>query len=221
MVDYSLLSVLLIEKSNHETVTFGTGLVKKGIKVDIVFTGANAMEYLQTRTPDVVLINAASMRTNGKRISYTIRKYVQNIPLVLVVDSNDEIDIPDVDLLLERPTLQMLLNRLKIYIPVQTQNCVRAGNIFLDIEQRQMKIGDRQVGLTPILVDIMNLFLRAPGETLRREEIFKKVWGTSYIGDTRTLDVHISWLRNQIEIDPRSPRYIKTVRGVGYRFDVK
>ena len=72
--------------------------------------------------------------------------------------------------------------------------------------------------MTPKQARLLEMFLRAPGKLLTRREIIKHVWDTDYIGDTRTLDVHISWLRRAIELDPDNPKFLKTIRGVGYRF---
>jgi DNA-binding response OmpR family regulator len=74
--------------------------------------------------------------------------------------------------------------------------------------------------LTPRLTSLLHLFMLHPGEVLERDDIFRQVWKTEYIDDTRTLDVHVSWLRQAIEEDPRKPRFLKTIRGVGYRLDV-
>jgi len=80
-------------------------------------------------------------------------------------------------------------------------------------------VGKRQTSLTPRLVTLLRILMEHPGEVIEREAIFRQVWDTAYTEDTRTLDVHISWLRRAVEIDIRNPRYIKTIRGVGYRLD--
>jgi DNA-binding response OmpR family regulator len=89
----------------------------------------------------------------------------------------------------------------------------------LDLDQRRLTTGEKQVSLTPRLVTLLKSLMDKPGEVINRTDLFRLVWETEYIGDTRTLDVHISWLRQAIEEDPRHPKLIKTVRGVGYRLD--
>jgi DNA-binding response OmpR family regulator len=88
------------------------------------------------------------------------------------------------------------------------------------MDQRWVRSQDRQTSLTPRLVNLLQVLIKRKGEVIDRRELFRLVWDTGYTGDTRTLDVHISWLRQAIEEDPRHPRLIKTVRGVGYRLDV-
>ena len=95
------------------------------------------------------------------------------------------------------------------------------GPIELDLKQRWVTCGDKQTRLTPRLFTLMEAFMRNPGKVLMREELFRTLWETDYLGDTRSLDVHISWLRKAVEEDPRHPQYIKTERGIGYRLEVE
>jgi DNA-binding response OmpR family regulator len=118
-------------------------------------------------------------------------------------------------------TLQKLLNRIKVLLPLKSSNdALKSGPIELDVSQRFVKIDGKQVSLTPRLTRLLQALMEKPGQVYGRDDLFKFVWETDYIGDTRTLDVHVSWLRNLIEDDPRHPDYIKTVRGVGYRLDI-
>ena len=82
-----------------------------------------------------------------------------------------------------------------------------------------MRVGYRQTSLTPRLVILLRILMEHPGEVMEREALFRQAWDTAYTEDTRTLDVHISWLRRAVEIDYRVPKFIKTIRGVGYRLD--
>ena len=83
-----------------------------------------------------------------------------------------------------------------------------------------MKCLEKETQLTPKTADLLEMLMQHPGEVLKREHLFSKVWETDFTDDTRTLDVHISWLRRAIEENPRKPIFIKTLRGIGYRLDV-
>ena len=96
---------------------------------------------------------------------------------------------------------------------------MNSGPIHLDLERRQVRCEDRETHLTPRLTRLLRMLMENTGEVLERKQLFRRVWKTEYTGDTRTLDVHISWLRSAIEKDPRRPKYLKTIRGVGYRLD--
>jgi DNA-binding response OmpR family regulator len=144
------------------------------------------------------------------------------VPIVLIVDGQaEQPEHIEADILLSLPfTLQKLLNRIKPFLPVVQKNVFAVGPFQLDAEQRWVRCGEKQTMLTPRLVTLLTALMERPGEVIEREALFCQVWDTEYTGDTRTLDVHISWLRQALEEDPRHPRYIKTVRGAGYRLDV-
>ena len=93
-------------------------------------------------------------------------------------------------------------------------------NWALDLESRQVVASNGAQQLTPMLCQLLEVFMRNPGRVLDRRFLMREVWETDYTGDTRTLEVHICWLRKKIEKDPRHPRYLKTVRGVGYHLSV-
>jgi DNA-binding response OmpR family regulator len=116
--------------------------------------------------------------------------------------------------------VQKLANRIKPLLPSDGKNVVHVGPIRLDLEHRRVKCLNKNTKLTPRLIRLLRILLDNHGEVVERESLFKRVWETNYTGDTRTLDVHISWLRGALEIDPNNPRFLKTIRGVGYRLDV-
>ena len=105
-------------------------------------------------------------------------------------------------------------------MPGDGNNVLSVGPIRLDIENRRVRALGKNAKLTPRLITLLQILMDKHGEVVEREALFKKVWETNYTGDTRTLDVHISWLRRAIELDPDNPKFLKTIRGVGYRLDV-
>jgi DNA-binding response OmpR family regulator len=102
---------------------------------------------------------------------------------------------------------------------VDEQYILEMGPLRLNLAQRRVKSVDKEARLTPKQTKLLEMFMRNPGKLLTRETLIQDVWHTDYTGDTRTLDVHMSWLRKAIEPDPRQPTFIKTIRGMGYRFD--
>lgn len=117
-------------------------------------------------------------------------------------------------------TIQKLINRIKPLLPGEGKDVLHMGPIWLDLEHKRVRCMNNSGKLTPHLVKLLKLLMDHPGEVIERDALFKHVWETEYTVDTRTLDVHISWLRKIIEVDPRHPRFIITSRGVGYRLDV-
>ena len=97
---------------------------------------------------------------------------------------------------------------------------IQAGDLTLDPDAGILRKGEREISLRPMENALLALFMRNRGRVLSRQEIMSRVWDTDYLDDTRTITVHVRWLRLKIEDDDSTPRYLRTVRGVGYRFDV-
>jgi DNA-binding response OmpR family regulator len=215
-------TILWIEGKRADSPSFIPGLRKKGYVIESVPTGKAALARMRDADPDIVVVNAASMRTSGKRMCQSIHAQMPDLP-ILVIASPDHplINGECTSVILNLPfTIRKLVNRIVPLLPAEEGNLVEAGPIKLDVERNQVQCEEKEARLTPRLVSLLKILMRHPGEVLEREDLFRKVWNTEYTGDTRTLDVHISWLRRAIEEDPRSPRFLKTIRGVGYRLDI-
>ncbi len=214
--------ILLVEGNRAGRPSFRSGLIRKGYEVETVPNGTLALECLAMIDPDLVVVDAASLRTSGKRICQALRQEVDGLPIVLITDDKAEPnDKWEANVILVMPfTVQKLVNRIRPYLPTEEKNLVHIGPIRLDTEHRRVRCLSKQARLTPRLVSLLKILLEYHGEVVERASLFKQVWETEYTLDTRTLDVHISWLREAIETDPRHPRFLKTIRGVGYRLDV-
>ena len=215
-------TILLIEGKHADHPSFSAGLVKKGYMVESVPNGAAALARLETSKPDLAIIDASSMRTTGKRICQSLQVVNETLPIILIVNPDGDLnDKAGANILLALPfTMQKLVNRVKHLLPVQNSSSLNVGPFQLDVEQRRVICDERQIQLTPRLVTLLKILMDHPGEVVEREKLFCEAWETNYTGDTRSLDVHMSWLRQAIEDNPRHPKYIKTIRGVGYRLDL-
>ena len=214
--------ILWIEGKRADSPSFVPGLRKKGYAVETVASGDEALAALPGLDPDLIVVNAASLRTSGKRICRSMRTKSNGTAVVLITDP-DRPPVGDgsADVILTLPfTQRKLLNRIRPLLPGEGANLLHVGPIRLDLERRRVRCQGRDATLTPRLAQLLKIFLTHPGEALERERLFREVWNTKYTGDTRTLDVHISWLRQALEEDPRRPVFLKTIRGVGYRLDV-
>ncbi len=216
--------ILLVEGKRADRPSFVAGLTRKGYQVESVVNGSEALARLEPFAPDLIIVNAASMRTSGKRICQSIRAHARDAHIVLIADGQPTNAIEKEDLaevVLTLPfTLQKLMNRIRPLLPAEKKDLLEVGILQLDPVQRWVRIGTKQTSLTPRLVTLLKILMEHPGEVIEREYLFRTVWDTAYTEDTRTLDVHVSWLRRAIEDDPRKPVYIKTIRGVGYRLDM-
>ena len=214
-------TLLVIEGRHAEIPSFATDLQKKGFDIVSAQNGSEAISQLKQTSPNVAIVNAPSLRSTGIRICLAIRKKDAKIPIILIVNKEKEVDQELVDSVLCLPfTVQKLVNRIKAHMPGDGNNVVSVGPIRLDLENRRVRSLGKNTKLTPRLITLLQILMDKHGEVVEREALFKKVWETNYTGDTRTLDVHISWLRRAIELDPDNPKFLKTIRGVGYRLDV-
>jgi DNA-binding response OmpR family regulator len=214
-------TLLVIEGRHAEIPSFASDLQKKGFDIVSAQNGSEAVSQLKQTNPSLVIVNAPSLRSTGIRICLSIRKKDAKIPIILIVEKEKPVDKELADSVLALPfTAQKLVNRVKALMPGDGNNVVSVGPIRLDLENRRVRSLGKNTKLTPRLITLLQILMDKHGEVVEREALFKKVWETNYTGDTRTLDVHISWLRRAIELDPDNPKFLKTIRGVGYRLDV-
>jgi DNA-binding response OmpR family regulator len=214
--------LLVIEGKHADYPAFVPALRKKGFEIESVSSGNEALKLLSGKdTFDVAVVNAASLRTSGKRICQALREEAKNLPIVLILAAQHETVKSDVDVVLTLPfTVQKLVNRIRHLLPCDGGAVLHVGVLKLDVENRIVRLPGRKARLTPRLVRLLKVLMEHHGEVVYRKDLFSQVWETDYTDDTRTLDVHISWLRDAIEADPKKPKLLRTVRGVGYRLDL-
>ena len=215
-------TLLVIEGKHADHPAFVPALRKKSFVVELVSSGSEASARLAGGfSPDVIVINAASLRTSGKRICQSLREQAPKLPILLILEPDRKIEKVEADVILSLPfTAQKLVNRIRHLLPSDGEDDLRAGPLRLNIDKRIVRVQDKQTRLTPRLMRLLRILINHQGEVIERKALFSQVWETDYTDDTRTLDVHISWLRRAIEVDPEEPVLLKTIRGVGYRLDV-
>jgi len=212
------LKVLLIEGKRNIARRFASDLEKKGYSLQIENSGSKGLDALKFFSPNVVVINAASLRTNGQRLASWFRNSLPDTPICLIVAEDETaLEVENVNFVLRLPfTAQKLVNRFHTIENNSHKGMLEKGDLVLNPDSGIVVYKDKEVRLTPRQCDLLGKMMEKPGEILCREDLFKAVWDTDYVEDTRTLDVHISWLRKALEDDPRHPDLIKTIRGKGY-----
>lgn len=214
-------TLLLIESHHAEIPSFAADLQKKGYDVETARNGSQAVARLKELNPSLSIVNAASLRSTGLRICQSLRERDPRLPVILILGKENNVDKDAADAILVLPfTVQKLVNRIKPLLPGDGKNVLHIGPVRLDLEHRRVRSLAKSTRLTPRLVNLLQMLMEHHGEVVEREVLFKKVWETDYTGDTRTLDVHISWLRRALELDPERPKFLKTIRGVGYWLDL-
>ncbi len=218
----SVAQVLLIEGRGGESRSFAPALTSKGFQVTIAKTGCQAEEILNSMRPDVLVLDTSFSSSSGVRICKSVRSAAPRVPLIYIFAAG-KIRPPSIraDVSLAQPfTVRKLINRINRLLPSTDGPMLQVGPITLYPNKRSLHRNQRDFRLTPKQAQLVEIFMRNPGQVLSRRELMKKIWRTDFMDDTRTLDVHIRWVREAIEENPSKPRYLITVRGKGYRFSI-
>ena len=218
--------ILLVEGKGAGVQSLAPPLLKEGFAVQVVHTGRSALDATNDGMPDLIVFDGASMRSSGIRSCKRLRRHVgDSVPLIHSRPAGEPEDREaGADIYLQHPfTARKLLNRVKSLLPADeaVEEIVRSGHITLYKGKRSVDVaGQGERRLTPKLAVLLEEFLRHPNQIISRRQLMQHVWQTDYIGDTRTLDVHIRWARELIEENPSKPQYLRTVRGSGYIFRI-
>lgn len=217
----SIARVLLIGRTQVKGAAFPAALQKR-YDLTIASNGKQAQMVAKENNPHVIVLDAVSMRTPGDRICRTLQTAFSHIPIIhLHPGPKVEASSPaDVVIFPPVSSSRKLINAIERLITLSDDKILTCGPFSLNIPRRMLVTPQQETQLTPKVALLMALFMDHPDETLDRKTIMETVWQTDYLGDTRTLDVHIRWIRQAIEDNPGKPSYLKTVRGVGYRFVV-
>lgn len=187
-------------------------------KVTVVETHRDAIQIIAEDFPDLTLINVPATRFNLDRFCQELRDQKTEHPIFMLLNKGTRLDqLPRINGYVRHPfTTRQLLHRLERVLPKPHCEFVEWGELKLDRDGRYLFWESHQVPLTPKAAALVLAFLNSPEELLSRSRLMHEVWGTNYMGDTRTLDVHIHWLRKAL-IKLGAPYKLYTKRGKGYR----
>jgi DNA-binding response OmpR family regulator len=217
-----MAKILLIESRRASAPSYAPALEKKGYRVVIHHKIESAVSSAEREAPDLIVLDAASMQASGARLTRNVRAGLNGVPILLVSPrgSNPGRTSGATAILVQPFTPRKLINRVARLIPGDARFSLEAGPIKLNLAQRTVRCLGREARLTPKQAKLLEVFLHNPERLLTREALIRQVWHTDYTGDTRTLDVHMSWLRHALEPNPKRPCFLKTIRGMGYRLDL-
>jgi DNA-binding response OmpR family regulator len=226
-----MTSILLVDDEEMITNPLVRALTQAGFQVWVADNGLDGLALAREKQPDVVVLDIMMPQMDGWDVCRALRRE-STVPILMLTALGDEVDrilgleLGADDYLTKPFSTRELIARLKallrrVELDRQEQTAVTeltVGNLRLELNTHRAFKGDQELSLRQKEYELLTLLLSRPGEVISRAEFFDRVWGTDWLGDTRTLDVHIRWLREKIEADPGQPRLIQTVRGVGYRF---
>jgi DNA-binding response OmpR family regulator len=222
--------ILLVDDEPLITDSLSYSLKREGFEVKAVGDGEQAMKEIGDFDPDLVVLDIMLPGMNGLEVCRRIRAN-KATPVIMLTARGEELDrilgleVGADDYLAKPFSFRELLARIRsilrrVEMDRQTSQFqpVNVGDITLDPIARRVFKGGQELQLSAREFDLLSILIRNSGRALSREELLAQVWGEDWIGDPRTLDVHVRWLRIKIEEDPAVPAYLQTVRGHGYRF---
>ena len=224
--------LLLVEDDTEISEPLVRRLATRGFEVHLAEDGKQGLEKALSLKPDLVLLDVMMPEMDGWEVCRQLRAQ-SNVPIMMLTALGDEFDrITGLELgaddYMAKPfstneliaRINALLRRVKLdKMPERPEAILTAGNLTLHLEHRTVTRDDQPLTLRYKEFELLSLLVGNAGTPVTRAQIFDKVWGTDWLGDTRTLDVHIRWLREKLEADPSNPQLICTVRRVGYIFD--
>jgi two-component system response regulator RegX3 len=224
--------VLVVEDEESFIDALSVGLDREGFDVTIARDGLEAVSLFTKHHFDVVLLDLMLPKMSGLDVCRSIRS-TSSVPIIIVSAKGEEVDmvlmleIGADDYVTKPYRLRELVARIRAVLRRHRDDDqgdvdeeILQGNIRMDLDARRCFVGGDEIKLRKKEFALLRLLLENPGRVLTREVLIDRVWGSDYVGDTKTLDVHIKRLRTLIEDEPKSPTHITTVRGVGYRYEV-
>lgn len=222
-----MTKLLLVEDDPTLRETLAYNLTREGYAVSETDNGVTALDLARAQPPDLIILDVMLPGLDGLTVCRTLRREL-DAPIVLLTARNGEVDriigldAGADDYIVKPFSLGELLARLRAVLRRErrkTESKLRAGELVLDLVGHRAWRGERLLALSPKEFDLLAELVRHKGAVLTRDLLLQRVWGFDFEGDTRTVDVHIRWLREKIEDDPANPQHIETVRGLGYRFE--
>jgi len=211
-------NLLVIERNTRDSLT--SLLSEEGYSICLAETAGAGLEALkQHKITHSVVLNAISIRTNGVRTRASLKKAAPSLPILVYSDQKKP---AKADMLI-RPGLSIrrLVNSIEIFSPLDRESCLCYGDICLDEEKQRVFTPKGVTHLSTKGVQVLKYLIKKKGSLVSKEELFTRIWKTSYVEDMNTLYTHMAYLRKAIEQDPSSPRYLLTVRGKGYLLNGK
>lgn len=235
--------ILVVEDEDSITEALVLGLEREGFEVFVATDGVAAIDAFEAHSPDLILLDVLLPKMSGVDVCKAIRAQ-SNVPIIMVSAKSTEIDTVvglevGADDYVPKPyRLRELISRIRAVLrrsdrtdlgaaargedsphPPVAERVFEAGGIHIDPERHEVMVRGEEVRLTRKEFDLLALLIENAGRLVTRDTLIDRVWGADYVGDTKTLDVHIKRLRARIEEDPAQPVLITTIRGLGYRFE--
>ena len=225
-------TILVVEDEENLLETLRYKLTREGYQVVAAHDGEQAIELARSGKPDLILLDIMLPKLDGLEVCRILRKQM-TVPILMLTAKGEEVDkvvgleVGADDYVSKPFSMRELLARIRALLrrsnmleeagEAGKEEALTAGDLKVDLVGHRAWLGDRALELKPKEFELLVFLMRHRGRAFSREQLLNSVWGYEAVVYIRTVDVHIRWLREKIETDPSHPRYIKTMRGVGYR----
>ena len=222
--------VLVVEDEESFSEALSYMLRKEGYEVAVADTGTGALEEFDRSGADLVLLDLMLPGLSGTEVCRQLRQR-SNVPVIMLTAKDSEVDkvvgleLGADDYVTKPFSSRELVARIRAVLRRGSEGdelvpgTIEAGPVRMDVERHVVTVDGRPAPMPLKEFDLLELLLRNAGRVLTRMQLIDRVWGSDYVGDTKTLDVHVKRLRAKVEPDPANPRYLVTVRGLGYKFE--
>lgn len=218
--------ILIIETEGLITGLLGNSLLRKGYNISVLGHD-EALKRSRKHRASLVLLEAPAAAAEAAETCRFLRD-ATTAPIIALTEASAELeDIEGVECLIKPVVFRELLKAVEEALKRRRRprrhkpSVLRSGSLTLDLKNHSLSKGKRRYRLTPKEFLLLRVFMKNPGKVLTHKVLMKSVWNTDFLDDLRTLYVHVSWIRHKIEDKPDQPLYLRTVRGVGYRFEGK
>ena len=226
--------VLVVEDEENIVEALRYNLEREGYAVLTAMDGEKGLELARGSNPDLIILDVMLPRLDGFEVCRILRRDV-NTPILMLTAKGEEVDrivrleLGADDYVTKPFSMRELLARVRAMLRRSRMTSetlfstgvesYTAGDLEVDLSSHTARLGSVTLDLKPREFDLLTLLVSNKGRAITRDQVLERLWGYDYIGDTRTVDVHVRWLREKIEAEPGSPKRIITIRGVGYRFE--
>jgi len=225
--------ILVVEDEESISQPFAEALRRAGFEAVVTATAAGAIELAASEEPDLVMLDLALPDGDGRDVCRELRRR-SDVPIVMLTARGTELDkivgleLGADDYVVKPFSAAEVISRIRAVLRrsgprengagAEAPKPVRVGELELDPAARIARFHGTELELSRKEFDLLAMLMRNAGRVVKREDLMSEVWDTNWFGSTKTLDVHIGWLRRKLDDDPAAPTYIETVRGVGFRF---
>ncbi|MBY0357651.1 MAG: response regulator transcription factor [Candidatus Obscuribacterales bacterium] len=222
-------SILIVDDEVDIASSIQYVLKQEGFSILLAHDGLQAMQIIENQHPDLIILDVMMPGIDGYEVCRRVRSTDKKTPILMLTARTSEVDavvgleLGANDYIAKPVRLRELVARVKAHLreapddkPVARQ--IKHGNLEIDQDSRTVKVNGAYVDLTYKEFELLATIAKQPNRVFTRDQLFSQVWGSHFLGESRTVDVHVRYLREKLEEDPSHPQHILTVRGVGYRF---